>query len=269
VLLGRTTPSQHRAAAVKPSLPQSPASPVAKPLHRKAPAVAAPSSTQDAGSRYPQRYRRPRNLLYRQHCPAATPIRPPAACWSASITCSGATQPTPSGKRLLPCVPLAAAPGRPGTPGKNRRSGSAVADRNRGPMPTGNRGPCRYVAGSRSSGPRPGSRCVPSNPARTAFPHLDPAAWRSGDPIGPFEQRRGPMPQARSRPRAPGRPGMLRRRFKRNCRRRQSRASALPASRPGQRPVLDKPQQEGERKLHPDASVRARPQFGRRSYRAA
>jgi len=75
----------------------------------------------------------------------------------------------------------------------------------------------------------------------------------AGEPARPFEQRRGPMPTGtRPGPRTPGRPGML-----------PPLPDKMPAkAEPGkplyarktvqrQRPVVDKREMEGERKLHP------------------
>ena len=145
------------------------------------------------------------------------------------------------------------------------------------PLPTGNRGPVPGTtpgSGQRSGGgPRPGQPMRPMQPGGQGRQYTP----RSGGPGGtgsspanrPFEQRRGAMPTGtRPGPRVPGRPGML---------------PALPPDKvppkaePGkplytrkppqrQRPVMDKREQEGERKLHP---TRQRPGAGDRRSAAA
>jgi translation initiation factor IF-2 len=85
-----------------------------------------------------------------------------------------------------------------------------------------------------------------------------------GAPSRPFEQRRGPMPTGtRPGPRAPGRPGMLPP-FPEKLPPKAEPGKPLYTRKPPQRqrPVADKREQEGERKLHP---TRQRPGSDRRS----
>ncbi len=95
-----------------------------------------------------------------------------------------------------------------------------------------------------------------------------PRAGGPGGPGGPqsrpFEQRRGPMPTGtRPGPRAPGRPGMLPP-FPEKMPPKAEPGKPLYTRKPPQRqrPVADKREQEGERKLHP---TRQRPGAGRSS----
>src|SRR5213078_758687 len=118
---------------------------------------------------------------------------------------------------------------------------------------------------SRPSGPRPGQPMRPQQPGQGR-----PFTPRSGAPGGPggpqprpFEQRRGPMPTGtRPGPRAPGRPGMLPPPFPEKLPPKAEPGKPLYTRKPPQRqrPVLDKREQEGERKLHP---TRQRPGAGR------
>ena len=101
-----------------------------------------------------------------------------------------------------------------------------------------------------------GGRPFPARPSGPGGP--------SGQPARPFEQRRGPVPVgSRPGPRMPGRPGMLP----------PLPDKMPPKAEPGkplytrkppqrQRPVVDKREIEGERKLHP---TRQRPGAGGRS----
>jgi translation initiation factor IF-2 len=208
--------------------------------------------------------------------PAATPIRPPSPAGHPTSSAPGAPRPAapsgprpgaPGGAQPSSIRPAAAAPGAPG-------ARPTVPSR---PLPTGNRGPVPGTtpgSGQRSGGgPRPGQPMRPMQPGGQGRQYTP----RSGGPGGtgsspanrPFEQRRGAMPTGtRPGPRAPGRPGML---------------PALPPDKvppkaePGkplytrkppqrQRPVMDKREQEGERKLHP---TRQRPGAGDRRSAAA
>src|SRR5277367_3097920 len=207
--------------------------------------------------------------------PAAVPNRPPSPA-GHTTTSPGAPRPVassaprpgaPVGSQPSSIRPAAAAPGAPG-------ARPTVPSR---PLPTGNRGPVPGTtpgSGQRSGGgPRPGQPMRPMQPGGQGRQYTP----RSGGPGGtgssptnrPFEQRRGSMPTGtRPGPRAPGRPGML---------------PALPPDKvppkaePGkplytrkppqrQRPVMDKREQEGERKLHP---TRQRPGAGDRRSAAA
>jgi translation initiation factor IF-2 len=149
----------------------------------------------------------------------------------------------------------------------------------RPPLPTGNRGPLPSTTHGASrplgqgaqrpaGGPRPGQPMRPQQPAqgRTFTPR---AAGSPGSaPARPFEQRRGPMPTGtRPGPRAPGRPGMLPP-FPEKLPPKAEPGKPLYTRKPPQRqrPVADKREQEGERKLHP---TRQRPGMGDRRSAAA
>src|SRR6266481_4301259 len=251
-------------AALKPSAPAAPAAPVAKPIAHEAP-PAAPKTLAPAPAVVPPAAKpaAPATTV-----PAATPIRPhapavgptgarPAA--PARPTTQAGTQ--PSAVRPAAAAPVAtparpSAPARPGAPPRPLPTG------NRGPLPTGNRGPLPDASReSRPSGPRPGQ---PMRPQQTGQGR--PFSPRSGGPGGPqsrpFEQRRGPMPTGtRPGPRAPGRPGMLPP-FPEKLPPKAEPGKPLYTRKPPQRqrPVLDKREQEGERKLHP---TRQRPGAGR------
>src|SRR5208282_5549705 len=128
-------------------------------------------------------------------------------------------------------------------------------------------------SGQRSGGgPRPGQPMRPMGQGGGQGRQYSP---RPGGPGGtgrspanrPFEQRRGPMPTGtRPGPRQPGRPGML-----------PPMPDKMPSkAEPGkplytrkppqrQRPVADKREMEGERKLHP---TRQRPGAGGRGIAA-
>src|SRR5438132_11912400 len=197
----------------------------------------------------------------------ATPATPAGARPSAPARPATPSGTQPSGNR-----PAAAAPGAvPGRPGGVARPGAParpLPTGNRGPMPsgpTGNRGPLPDTGReSRPSGPRPGQPMRPQQPGQGR-----PFTPRSGAPGGPggpqprpFEQRRGPMPTGtRPGPRAPGRPGMLPP-FPEKLPPKAEPGKPLYTRKPPQRqrPVLDKREQEGERKLHP---TRQRPGSGR------
>src|SRR5881396_2503715 len=265
-------------AAVKPSAPASPAAPAAKPG-----APAAPTATAPAAPKALTPTPAPAVLppAEKPAAPAAAapkpiPIRPAPA--GAPATPAGArpsapARPaTPSGTQPSGNRPAAAAPGAvPGRPGGVARPGAParpLPTGNRGPMPsgpTGNRGPLPDTGReSRPSGPRPGQPMRPQQPGQGR-----PFTPRSGAPGGPggpqprpFEQRRGPMPTGtRPGPRAPGRPGMLPP-FPEKLPPKAEPGKPLYTRKPPQRqrPVLDKREQEGERKLHP---TRQRPGAGR------
>jgi translation initiation factor IF-2 len=188
-------------------------------------------------------------------------------------------QPTPSGLRPqpIPVRPAAASPTgatRPGAP-PARPAGPprpALPTGNRGPLPSTTHGASRPLGqgGQRpAGGPRPGQPMRPQQPTpgRTFTPR--PAgAGPSGAPARPFEQRRGPMPTGtRPGPRAPGRPGMLPP-FPEKLPPKAEPGKPLYTRKPPQRqrPVADKREQEGERKLHP---TRQRPGMGDRRSAAA
>src|SRR5580704_3920755 len=207
--------------------------------------------------------------------PAAIPIRAPSPAGQPTAAPSAqrpappaGTRPAgPSGTQPSSVRPAAAAPGA---------SGARPAAPSR-PMPTGNRGPVTGTKpgrGQRSGGgPRPGQPMRPmqqGGQGRQYTPRPGGPGGTGSSPANrPFEQRRGATPTGtRPGPRMPGRPGML---------------PALPPDKvppkaePGkplytrkptqrQRPVMDKREQEGERKLHP---TRQRPGAGDRRSAAA
>src|ERR1700737_2127648 len=232
------------APAVKPAPSAPPASaPAATPIRPAVPAArpAAPSSA----------------------APAGAPAQRPAAGTSAQRPGHGAGQGT--GAQPSAVRPAAAAPAKTGT--ATRPSAPA-----RPPMPTGgNRGPLPGTGpgGQRQGGPRPGQpmrpmpagqggRSYPSRPGGSGGPGGGPA----GQPR-PFEQRRGGVPTGtRPGPRAPGRPGMLPPLPPDKAPPKAEPGKPLYTRRPTQRqrPVLDKREIEGERKLHP---TRQRPGAGR------
>src|SRR5437899_807226 len=267
-------------AAVKPSAPVAHVAPAAKPIATEAPAAAAPASHKapapapavapPAAKPAAPATTAPAATPIRP--PAATPIRPPAGAPAAPVAARSAAPPrpaAPAGAQPSAMRPAAAAPGAaPGRPGAPARPGAPsrpLPTGNRGPMPTGNRGPLPDASReSRPSGPRPGQPMRPQQPGQGR-----PFTSRSGGPGGPggpqsrpFEQRRGPMPTGtRPGPRAPGRPGMLPP-FPEKLPPKAEPGKPLYTRKPPQRqrPVLDKREQEGERKLHP---TRQRPGAGR------
>src|SRR5438876_4778616 len=265
-------------AAVKPSAPASPAAPAAKPGAPAAPTATAPAAPKaltptPAPAVLPPAEKpaapaaaAPKPIPIRP-APAGAPATPAGARPSAPARPATPPGTQPSGNR-----PAAAAPGAvPGRPGGVARPGAParpLPTGNRGPMPsgpTGNRGPLPDTGReSRPSGPRPGQPMRPQQPGQGR-----PFTPRSGAPGGPggpqprpFEQRRGPMPTGtRPGPRAPGRPGMLPP-FPEKLPPKAEPGKPLYTRKPPQRqrPVLDKREQEGERKLHP---TRQRPAAGR------
>src|SRR5467141_2955381 len=261
-------------AAVKPSAPAVPAAAVAKPVAPEAPAAVAPVAPK-APTHAPTAA--PPSGKPASPAPAATPIRPPAPAGTPAAPAAArpgtpirpaapAKPGAPAGTRPSAVRPAAAAPGAaPGRSGGPARAGAParpLPTGNRGPLPTGNRGPLPDASReSRPSGPRPGQPMRPQQPGqgRTFTP-------RSGGPGGPqsrpFEQRRGPMPTGtRPGPRVAGRPGMLPP-FPEKLPPKAEPGKPLYTRKPPQRqrPVLDKREQEGERKLHP---TRQRPGAGR------
>src|SRR5712671_4620584 len=253
-------------AAVKPSLPAVPASPVAKPIAPEAPAVAAPVAPKTPAPVPAAVPPAAKPSLPATTAPAATPIRPPAPA-GAPASPAAARPATPSGKQPSAMRPAAAAPGRPGTPARPGAPARPLPTGNRGPMPTGNRGPLPDTSqGARAGGPRPGQPMRPqqSGQGRPFTPRSGGPGGPGGPQSRPFEQRRGPMPTGtRPGPRAPGRPGMLPP-FPEKMPPKAEPGKPLYTRKPPQRqrPVADKREQEGERKLHP---TRQRPGAGRTS----
>ena len=246
-------------AATKPVAPVTPITnpaapaatvPAAAPAAQKAP-VAVPAAPAAA---------KPAPL---PSSPAGAPIRPASPAVQPSSARPAAP---PAGKQPSAVRPAAAAPGaaqaRPGAPARTNAPARPLATGNRGPLPTGNRGPLPDASReSRPSGPRPGQPMRPQQPSQgRQYPS------RSGGPGGapsrPFEQRPRAMPAGtRPGPRAPGRPGMLPP-FPEKMPQKAEPGKPLYTRKPPQRqrPVVDKREQEGERKLHP---TRQRPGAGR------
>src|SRR6266849_10501458 len=250
-------------AASKPSVPAVHAAPVAKPTAPEGPAAAASKAPGPVPAAVPPQAAKP--AAPATQAPGTTPSRPPAGARPAAPG-----RPTaPSGAQPSSMRPTAAAPGttpgRAGAPARTGATARPVAAGNRGALPTGNRGPLPDTSqGARASGPRPGQPMRPQQPGQGR-----PFTPRSGGPGGPggpqsrpFEQRRGPMPTGtRPGPRAPGRPGMLPP-FPEKMPPKAEPGKPLYTRKPPQRqrPVVDKREQEGERKLHP---TRQRPGAGR------
>src|SRR6516225_516546 len=231
-------------AAVKPAAPGATPAPgvatPAKPAAAPAPSAPAPAAPRPAA---PAQSPRP-------GAPAGQPIaaRPPQGA-------PPATRPSPAGSQPTAARPAAGATTpspRPPVPP-------------RPPMPTGgNRGPIPgTVPGSgRPTGPRPGQPMRPQQPqgGRPFTPR--PGGGDAGG-ARPWGQRPGAVPSgSRPGPRTPGRPGMLP----------PFPEKLPPKAEPGkplytrrtpqrQRPVVDKREIEGERKLHP---TRQRPGVGGR-----
>src|SRR5260221_387828 len=212
--------------AVKPIAPPAPASsPAAHPVAAKPSAPPVPQPGQ--------------------------PLRPaPAPSQQRSAPSAQRTQTHPDQPSAM--RPAAASqPQRQGQPSRPMPTG------NRGPLPTGNRGP---LPQDRPSGPRPGQPMRPQQSGGQGQGQSRPFTPRpggSGGPGGPqnrpFDHRRGAVPTGtRPGPRMPGRPTML-----------PPMPDKMPSkAEPGkplytrrapqrQRPVADKREMEGERKLHP------------------
>ena len=247
--------------------PIAPAAPVAKPT---APAATVPVAAPPAlPAAAPPAASAPAVVppVTRPAAPAApspTPIRPVAPMGQPSVP-AAARPAGPAATRPTATRPAAAAPGAaPARPGARPATAPArsIPTGNRGPLPTGNRGPVPGTTpGSRTSGPRPGQPMRPQQPGQ-GRPYAPRPSGPGGAPSRPFEQRRGPMPTGtRPGPRAPGRPGMLPP-FPEKMPPKAEPGKPLYTRKPTQRqrPVADKREQEGERKLHP---TRQRPGAGR------
>ncbi|HET8924238.1 MAG TPA: translation initiation factor IF-2 [Candidatus Acidoferrum sp.] len=266
---GASAPSQASVspATPKPLAPAVPAPHVAKPA---APAALVSEATSSA----------PAAPAFSVAPTAAkptapTPIRPavPAGQAPPAARPAAPTGRQPGAMRPAATAPAAAQPSAtrpaaaPARPGASARPGAVVRPSptgNRGPLPTGNRGPVPGTTpGSRAGGPRPGQPMRPqqSGQGRTSAPR---ASGPGGTPSRPFEQRRGPMPTGtRPGPRTPGRPGMLPP-FPEKLPPKAEPGKPLYTRKPPQRqrPIADKREIEGERKLHP---TRQRPGAGRSS----
>jgi translation initiation factor IF-2 len=243
--------------AAKPAVPVAPAA--ASPV----PATPAPAAVAPAPAAVPVPVK-----------PAAPPPAPAAQPAAAKPAVSAAPQPgqplrpapsqtsAPVSQRppspaqtnqpgaMRPAAASSAAPQRQGQPSRPMPSG------NRGPLPTGNRGP---MPQDRPSGPRPGQPMRPQQSGgqgqgRPFTPRPGGGSGGSGAPHSrPYGQRPGAVPTGtRPGPRMPGRPTML-----------PPMPDKMPSkAEPGkplytrkppqrQRPVVDKREMEGERKLHP------------------
>ncbi|HUC54194.1 MAG TPA: translation initiation factor IF-2 [Candidatus Cybelea sp.] len=270
-------PASVAPVAAKPSAPAVAAVPVAKPVVQETPAAVTTKAPAPAPTVAPPAVK---PAAPTTTAPAATPIRPPAPAGAPATP--GATRPatpmrptaparpaTPAGTQPSAMRPAAAAPGaapaRTGAPARPGAPSRPLPTGNRGPLPTGNRGPLPDASReSRPSGPRPGQPMRPQQPGqgRTFTPRSGGPGGPGGPQSRPFEQRRGAMPTGtRPGPRAPGRPGMLPP-FPEKLPPKAEPGKPLYTRKPPQRqrPVLDKREQEGERKLHP---TRQRPGAGR------
>ncbi|MBV9887159.1 MAG: translation initiation factor IF-2 N-terminal domain-containing protein, partial [Acidobacteria bacterium] len=294
------------AAAPKPAAPVAPAPPVAAPTPAPppasapaAPVAATPAAQPSAAAPAPAAPRPTAPPAATPAAPAATtpaaprPIspQPGAPLRPQAVPPAGAPRPgAPSqgGPRpLQPQQPGRPAPGQPMRPAAASPNAPGAAVNRpapRPPMPTGgNRGPVPGTTpgsysgggGQQRQGPRPGqpirplsSGGGPGGQGRSFPPRPGGAPGGPGGPSRPFEQRRGPVPTgSRPGPRTPGRPGMLP----------PLPDKMPPKAEPGkplyarkppqrQRPVADKREMEGERKLHP---TRQRPGAGGRGGVAA
>ena len=196
--------------------------------------------------------------------PAPSPTRSPAT-GSQPATTPGTTRPTaPASTQPSALRPAAAALGAPVSATR-----PAVPAR---PLPTGNRGPLPSTpsGGTRAGGgPRPGQPIRPIQPAGPGRQTTPRSGASAGAPARPFEQRRGAVPAGtRPGPRMPGRPGMLPPLPPDKLPPKAEPGKPLYTRKPPQRqrPVVDKRELEGERKLHP---TRQRPGAGDRRSAAA
>src|SRR6266403_86709 len=263
--------------AVKPSAPAASAAPMAKPNAPAAPTAVAPAAHKPPAPAAVVVPLAAKPVAPTTTTPSATPIRHPAPAGVPATPAAGrpsapARPAVPSGTQPSANRPAAAAPGaasgRTGPPARAGAPARPLPTGNRGPMPsgpTGNRGPLPDASReSRPSGPRPGQPMRPqqSGQGRPFTPRSGGPGAPGGPQSRPFEQRRGPMPTGtRPGPRAPGRPGMLPP-FPEKLPPKAEPGKPLYTRKPPQRqrPVLDKREQEGERKLHP---TRQRPGAGR------
>jgi translation initiation factor IF-2 len=160
----------------------------------------------------------------------------------------------PHGQQNQPSAMRPAAGSHP-SPQRQGQPSRPMPTGNRGPLPTGNRGP---LPQDRPSGPRPGQPMRPQQgggqgQGRPFTPRPAGQGAPGGPQNRPFDQRRGAVPTGtRPGPRMPGRPTML-----------PPMPDKMPSkAEPGkplytrrapqrQRPVADKREMEGERKLHP------------------
>src|SRR5271157_3383282 len=225
-------PALHAAtpAPAKPAVPVAPKA--VPPTPAAAPAPAAPVARPAAPTAVPG------PAAVKPAEPAVVP--PPAA----------APKQTPA-HPPRPAVQPAAARLAAATPGAPART--QVPSR---PMPTGNRGPVPGTvpgSGQRPSGPRPGQPMRPQQSGQGGRPSRPGGPDGPGGTGRPSGQRLGAAPAgSRPGPRTPGRPGMLPP-FLEKMPVKAEPGKPLYARRPTQRqrPMADKREMEGERKLHP------------------
>src|SRR5579885_1811773 len=246
----------------KPAQPAAPAPPAdAKPAAPHVPAAPKPAAPAPAPS--PPAAKPPVAPVPGQPLRPHTPAVPPAPA-PPSVRPPTPTQP-PAGAQPSAATPRPAASGAPAAPARPSAPARPMPTGNRGPLPTGNRGPLPGTAGtSRPSGPRPGQPMRPQQTGPAQGRQFTPRPGGAGAPQNRgFGQRPGAVPTGtRPGPRMPGRPGMLP----------PLPDKMPPKAEPGkplyarkppqrQRPVIDKRELEGERKLHP---TRQRPGAGDR-----
>src|SRR6516164_4968304 len=244
--------------AAAPAIPPAPAMTAAKPATpapQAAPAIPAKPAAPVATPAAPVA---PKHLPAQQPRPAAPQAQPQGTRSAGAPHAAG--RPSHPGSQPAAARPAAAAPGapRPQTPLR--------------PMPTGNRGPVPGTvpgSGHRPSGPRPGQPMRPQQSGQGSGRTVTPRPSGPGGPGGtgapsrPFGQRPGAVPMGtRPGPRTPGRPTMLPP-LPDKMPSKAEPGKPLYARRPPQRqrPMVDKREIEGERKLHP---TRQRPGAGGR-----
>jgi len=271
-----------KAAQRKPAAPPAAATPAPAPVAVKpatpvAPPPAAPQPVAPAPVHTPAAAAAPAPAAAP---PPAKPVAPPPAQAPAAQPAAAKPPappvpqpgqplrpaPAPSQQRSAPPAqrpqthpnqPSAMRPAAASQPQRQGQPSRPMPTGNRGPLPTGNRGP---LPQDRPSGPRPGQPMRPQQGGGQGQGQSRPFTPRpggSGGPGGPqnrpFDQRRGAVPTGtRPGPRMPGRPTML-----------PPMPDKMPSkAEPGkplytrrapqrQRPVADKREMEGERKLHP------------------
>src|SRR5271157_2283798 len=237
-------PAAPKTVPVAPGVAPAPAAPVARPA---APAPPTPVSVSPAAAPAPP-------SPAPKHAPAH-PTKP-----TAPAAQPVAARPAPGG------APPAGRSAHPGTHPASARPAAAASGAParaqvppRPPMPTGNRGPVPGTvpgSGQRPSGPRPGQPMRPQQSGQGGRPHTQRPGSGSGGPGGPsrpFGQRPGAVPTgSRPGPRTPGRPAMLPP-FPEKMPVRAEPGKPLYARKrtQRQRPMVDKREMEGERKLHP------------------
>ncbi len=247
-------PAASPSASVAQSSTTATAVPPATPKPAAAPPPAAPTLTSPAAAK-PAPLAAPAPAAHPRPAPApGQPLRPGASPPARPVVPGQPRpqvpqQPTAAGQKpAAPAStrPAAAQPARP-LPSGNR---GPLPTGNRGPLPSGNRGP--LPSGDRPSGPRPGQ---PMRPQGGPGGQGRPFSPRPGGPGNrPFGQRPGAVPTgSRPGPRMPGRPGMLPPMPMDKVPPKAEPGKPLYTRRPPQRqrPVADKREIEGERKLHP------------------